>query len=89
MANAFGKAHLSEIGNKARYRNPDAIQQPSKKIARLIPEFQKISGARRMAQHLSRDGNRSRSFQVLMEGIEYLISDMPKTASIEETKRNG
>ena len=53
MAQAFGRAQLSEIGNKSRYRDPDMIQQPSREIAKLIPEFQKVSGARRMAAHLS------------------------------------
>jgi hypothetical protein len=49
-----------------------------------VEEFQKISGARRMTQHLSRD-NRSRSFQVLMEGIELLASDM----DADDQRRGG
>jgi len=89
MATAFDKAHLAGIGKKARYRDPDAIQQPSKEIAKLIPEFQKISGAKQMAQHLTRNGSRSRSFQVLMEGIECLISAMPKKEPSEGKKKNG
>ena len=73
MAEAFGNARLRGIGDKARYRDPDAIVKPSKEIVKLIPEFQKISGARRMAAFLSRKGNRSRSYQVLMEGIERIL----------------
>ena len=41
----------------------------------LIPEFQKRSGARRMAGFLSRN-NRSRSFQVFAEGVEGLWASM-------------
>ena len=37
---------------------------------KLVPEFQKVSGARRMASRLSRERNRARSFQVFIEGIE-------------------
>jgi hypothetical protein len=75
LAKAFGDARLEDLQKKARYRDPDAIHQPSREIVRLIPEFQKISGARRMAPHLTRKGNFSRSFQVMLKGIERLFKD--------------
>jgi len=53
---------LRTINRRARYRNPDSITNPSNEIVKLIPEFQKISGARRMAPYLSEDGNNSPSF---------------------------
>lgn len=59
----------------SRYLNPDVVVRPSDAIARLIPGFQKRSGARRMAGVLSRN-NRSRSFQVFVEGIEGLYASM-------------
>ena len=62
--------------NRERYRNPDTVVRPSEAIARQIPEFQKRSGARRMADHLSRE-NCSRSFQVFMEGVERLHYQKP------------
>jgi hypothetical protein len=84
VVKAFGKVHLNEIANMSRYRDPDAIQQPSKEIAKLVPEFQKVSGARRMANHLSRNGNTSRSFQVMMDGIERIFASMHEGTSTEE-----
>jgi len=75
MAQAFENPMLKGIGNKARYRDPDAIVQPSREIVKLVPEFQKISGARKMAARLSREGNHSRSFQVMMEGIERIFKE--------------
>ena len=36
----------------------------------MVPAFQKVDGARRMAAHLTREGNQSQSFQVLLQGIE-------------------
>lgn len=75
MAQAFGNARLQDIKNKSRYRDPDSIHQPSREIVKLVPEFQKISGARKMAVWLSRDGNHSRSFQVMMKGIERIFSE--------------
>ncbi len=72
MARAFGNERLSSIGAKARYRNPDTLPNPSKDLEKLVPEFQKISGARRMAEFLTREGNRSRSFAVFLNGVEKL-----------------
>ena len=73
LARAFpgrGRALVRELA-KARYGNPDAVVAPSSALSKLVPEFQKRSGARRMAETLSRE-NRSRSFQVFLEGIERL-----------------
>ena len=70
LTNAFGDESLRGLNRKARFRDPDSVSRPSEAIRRLVPEFQKVSGARLMAQHLSRDGNRSRSYQVLLEGID-------------------
>lgn len=70
LASAFGQESLRGLSRKARFRDPDSVSRPSDAIRRLVPEFQKVSGARLMAQHLSRDGNRSRSYQVLLEGID-------------------
>ncbi len=72
LAQAVGNDRLRDLGARARYRDPDAVVRPSAEIESLIPEFQKVSGARRMAILLSRDGNRSRSFQALIEGIDRL-----------------
>ncbi|MEW6072556.1 MAG: DUF4276 family protein [Planctomycetota bacterium] len=72
LAEAFGDESLRGIGQKARFRNPDAVSQPALALERLVPAFQKVSGARRMARHLTRDRNRSRSFHALMAGIDRL-----------------
>jgi hypothetical protein len=76
LAQAFDRDQLIRMYQKARYRDPDAIQQPSRELVKLIPEFQKVSGARRMAMYLSRNGNRSRSFQVFMDGVECQFASM-------------
>ena len=76
LAEAFEKERLRNLGAKARYRDPDAVVRPSAEVETLVPEFQKVSGARRMAMHLTREGNRSRSFQVLVEGIDRLSATL-------------
>ncbi len=52
LADAFADEKLRSIGNRARYRDPDAVVKPSDHIKRLIPEIQKIAGARTMANYL-------------------------------------
>ena len=74
LADAFGNERLRGIGRKARFRDPDAVQKPSKAIEKLVPGFQKGSGARTMANFLSREQNRSKSFQVFLSGLDRLCA---------------
>jgi len=57
------------LPQKARYWDPDAIQQPSAELAKLVPEFQKVSGARLMGSRLSDDGNLSDSLRAFIDGV--------------------
>ena len=59
---------------KRRFRNPDDMVQPAKALAELIPGFQKRSAAREMGALLSRR-NRSRSYQVFLEGVDLLQAE--------------
>lgn len=72
LAAGFGDEGLRDLGRRARFRDPDHIVKPATALARLVPGFQKVSGARRMATALTRD-NRSRSFQVLLAGLDRLV----------------
>ena len=76
LADAYGQDNLRGIGGRARFRDPDAVVKPSAAVSELVPAFQKTDGARRMAEHLSRERNRSVSFQALMQGIENICQDM-------------
>ena len=73
LADAFGKERLRRIGRKAPYRDPDAVVNPSAEIRKFIPEFQKVSGARRMGGHLTRERNRSSSFHAFLRSIDNLL----------------
>ena len=76
LAEAFGNAKLSLIGRKALYRDPDSVQGAAEEVRKLVPMFQKVSGARRMAPLLSRETNNSRSFQVLINGLDRVAAAM-------------
>ena len=70
LVEAFDNESLRGIARMARSRDSDAVQQPSVALERLVPEFQKVSGARRMARVLSRERNRSKSFHALLVGLD-------------------
>jgi hypothetical protein len=72
VGEAFQIPGLPGLAAKARYRDPDRIAEPSAEIARLVPQFQKVSGARRIGAHLSTERNRSHSFQVFLSGLQAL-----------------
>jgi len=74
LADAFGKESLRQLPARARFRDPDTIVNPSAALAELAEEFQKVSGARLLGQHLSRR-NSSRSFQVLIEGLDRISAE--------------
>lgn len=74
LAEVFGCDELRWLSAQARFRDPDTIDQPAAALAALVPEFQKVSGARSLARVLPRE-NGSRSFQVLMAGLERLAHE--------------
>lgn len=72
LATAFESNELLQMPRRAKYRAPDAVPKPSAELSRLIPRFQKISGAKTVAKHLDRHRNRSPSFHVFLAGVEKL-----------------
>lgn len=79
LADAYGEESLRTIWRRARYRNPDAVQRPSAELSRLIPAFQKVSGARLLSQHLTTERNRSASFHALLDAIQKLVAQFLPT----------
>ena len=65
---AFG-IDLSKKRNKAIYRNPDNIQNAKQELRKLVPLYQQISGSKKIAVEMSLSVNKSRSFQVFVEGV--------------------
>ena len=81
LADALDKESLRRIGRKARFRDPDAVQQPSDALKRLVPGFRKGSGAKAIAGLLTRERNNSKSFQVLLSGLDRLYAELGDGAS--------
>lgn len=76
VAAAFGDPSVAEVGRKARYRDPDAVVQPSVALLELVPSFQKVSGARAMASRLAAGKNASRSFDAFVAGVRRVMAEM-------------
>ena len=74
LAAVYTRPKLAKLGRKAKYRDPDHLGTPSAELARLVPEFRKKDGARRMgaAMPLTESENSSRSFRVFVQGIRQL-----------------
>ncbi len=84
LAEAFADERLRDLGARERFRDPDTVVRPSQALRELIPEFQKVSGARRLAPTMRRDGNSSRSFQVFLKGVERVAAELGSIAPGQE-----
>lgn len=79
----FGKPKRNSKERRRRFKDPDKCSKPSKEVARLYSDFQKVSGARLMGKHLDLDCNQnpSNSFRIFISGLQKLVSDMEWTHS--------
>ena len=79
LAKAFDLPRLDSTAIRKRFALPDEWQKPSVEVKRLVPEFQKLRGARAMAEHLMPEQNRSHSFRVFLQGVLKVASELGYT----------
>ena len=72
VAEAFKKPKLARLQNKRKFRLPDTLHKPSVELAKLVPDYGKVSGARAMGPVIRVDGGSSPSFQAFVRGIRKL-----------------
>ncbi|MHC6202241.1 DUF4276 family protein [Breznakiellaceae bacterium SP9] len=72
------KIKLAAKKNMALYRNPDSITNAKQELRKLIPAYQQISGSRSIAQFMTIEKNKSKSFQVFISGIRLLCDGRKK-----------
>ena len=70
LVDAYGilRSELSAVKRRA----PDDVPSPSREVQRLLPNFTKVGGARRMGARVDPKSNRSASFRVLFRTLEQL-----------------
>lgn len=76
LAEAYGDTDLDKPAIRKRYAIPDEWQKPSVELERLVPSFQKGSGARLMGTALGQYENLSHSFNVFVSGLTRITHDL-------------
>jgi len=76
LAAAFSNPGIDAPKWRKRFATPDAWPKPADELERLIPTFQKTSGARILAHHLELNNNNSHSLHVFIAGIRKLGAQM-------------
>jgi hypothetical protein len=73
----LGVRGLAAKQNQRKFKAPDHLGSPSAELSRLTGnQYQKVSGSRSIAPHMSLDSNRSHSFNVFLSGIKKLVEDL-------------
>ncbi len=72
LAEAFDQPTLSKLKSKAKFRDPDKLSSAAQEVRKLVPTYQKVSGAREVTKHIVPERNRSHSFQVFLKGVRDL-----------------
>ncbi|AVS63021.1 cytoplasmic protein [Paracidovorax avenae] len=76
LAAAFDQPKVDTPAHRKRFIKPDDWQKPSAEVKRLVPSFQKSSGARAMAKHLRPETNHSKSLQTFVAGVRHMATGM-------------
>ena len=71
---AYDRNGLARRQQQSKYRNPDNLNNAAQELQRLVPAYQKISGARDIGAYLDVHNNRSVSFNTFIQGIRKAIS---------------
>jgi len=63
---------LSKRQTQKKFRNPDQLNSAKQELRKLVPEYYPGTHAKQIAPYLSLTDNKSRSFQVFLQGIRTL-----------------
>jgi len=65
---------LTALQTKAKYRDPDGIIRPCTELKKITKNhYQKVGGSRVIGKYLSLDNERSKSFQIFINGVRRII----------------
>lgn len=69
LENVFPRFHAVSYQNRALFRNPDRCVNPKRELKRIVGDYSQIETARAIAPFLDIESNKSKSFQVFLEGV--------------------
>ncbi|EHQ89539.1 DUF4276 family protein [Desulfosporosinus youngiae] len=75
VGKAYNQTSLARRQREAKYRQPDRLSNPAQVLKLLVPEYQKISGARAVSNYMKLSENESHSFAVFLKGLQKVIGD--------------
>lgn len=67
---AYDKPAMAGLSNNAKFRNPDRLANATDELLKILPEYQKVSGARAIAPFIDTAANLSHSFNVFIRTIQ-------------------
>ncbi len=70
VSRAYDRPRLVSYGQKNKYRIPDRISFPKEELRKILPEYQQISSAKRIAPFMDVEHNTSVSFQQFVKGVK-------------------
>lgn len=73
LGTAFDRPGIAQLATRERYRAPDSLVRPYLELQKLVPEYQKIDGARRVGPLLDAKRSQSPSFRAFCEGLGGLV----------------
>ncbi|WP_134063932.1 DUF4276 family protein [Pseudomonas sp. JV241A] len=77
LAIAFNKPSLVALAGNRKFRSPDSLANASQELAKLIPGYQKVGGARSVSPHVNIENNLSRSFNLFIRDVKRLAGIEP------------
>ena len=66
---AYGEDY-AQLAAKEKFRAPDKIKNAKKELRKIVPTYQPIDGAKKIAIHMNIDNNTSPSFNVFVSGVK-------------------
>lgn len=76
LAEAYGLRSVGTGQARRKFRNPDALSNAAQELKKLVPSYQKRSGARTIAGHLVIDRNVSPSFMAFVKGVLRIADEL-------------
>ena len=75
---AYPRFKARNYKNKAKFRIPDELQNAANELRIILPEFQKVQGAKRISEHITIGNNKSKSFNHFVTGLKSIVEKNKK-----------
>ncbi len=67
------KFNANKYKNKAKYRNPDLLNNAAEEMSKILPTFQKLNASKNISKHLKLEQNTSPSLRNFVSGLKKIL----------------